>query len=355
MSMEKGSGLLGVSDITRQGPRKRYIRFVVAIIIGTAVIFLLLFFAGFSVVVQALVEARKDYLFLALLMTVLTLVVRSVRWGFYLRKVGCETKFTLVFSTLLAGCFIENVTPARIGEFFRPLILRFKDNVAVFLTLPTVLVERILDLGVSSFVALLGVVVLLSHLQSSVRFTMVIGILIMLILIGLVLYLPRILALILRLGVRGLKALRIMSHEDLEDELLKAVDSTRLSVHALLRDKDVTLIGLTFTFVIWLLNGFRLYLVLKSLGLEISLLQATVVVVFTILVATTSMIPFGHGSAEFAMAFILTSLGYPFELSTAAAVIDKFLAVWFVVLVGAVAGSGLAYSKSVSKEDTRFQ
>lgn len=325
--------------------KRRHIRFIITITIGTITIFLLLFFAGFNVVMEALVKTRKDYFFLALSTVVLTLLVRNVRWGFYLQKAGYKARFTTLFPTLLAGCFFENLTPARIGEFFRPVILRFKENVAVLLTLPTVLVERTLDLGVALSLAFLGVVIMLTKLQLAIRFTIIFGMLIMLILMGLVLYLPRTFTWIVRLGIKGLKTLRTGWRENLENEVLEAADAAGKNVFVLLRNKSVTTFGLILTLIIWLLNGLRLCLVLKSLGLDISPFYATVVVVFTVLVATASMIPLGQGPAEFAMAFILTSLGYPFELSVVAAILDKFLAVWLVAIFGAIAGSRLGYFK----------
>lgn len=333
------------------GSEKRYVRFAAAIIVGTAGIFLLLSFAGFSGIMEALVEARKDYFLLALLTVVLVLLVRNVRWSIYLHKVGYRPKFSTSFFILLAGCFFENATPARIGEFFRPVILRFKENVSVRLTLPTVLVERTLDLGVSFVFALFGIVIMLAQLDPVIRYTIIIGMLVMLVLMVLVLHLPRIFAYIVRLGVRGLKVMGKGGDRSLEDELVEASGAAGESVFSLLRSKETTFYGIISTFIIWLLNGLRLYLVLKSLGLEISPLYATIVTVFTVLVATASMIPFGQGSAEFAMSLVLTSLGYPFELSVVAAVFDKFLAVWLVALIGAVAGSRLGYSKMFSKNE----
>ncbi len=333
------------------GSDRKYVRFAAAIIIGTAAIFLLLSFAGFNVLVEALVEARKDYFLLALLTVILTLLVRNVRWSIYLHKLGYKTKFSTSFPILLAGCFFENATPARIGEFFRPVILRFKENVAVLLTLPTVLVERILDLGVSFAFALFGIVVMLAQLEPVIRLTIIIGMLVMLVLMVLVLHLPRIFVWVVRLGVRGLKVMGKGWDKNLEDELVEASGAAGESTFNLLRSKETTFYGIISTFVLWLLNGLRLYLVLKSLGLDISPFYATIVTVFTVLVATASMIPFGQGSAEFAMSFVLTSLGYPFELSVVAAVLDKFLAVWLVALIGAVAGSRLGYSKLIGKKD----
>lgn len=319
-------------------------RFIITLILGSLAIVLLLFFAGIGNVVQALVGAKKDYLILALLMTILTLVIRSVRWGFYLKKAGYKTRFTTILHTLLAGCLIENITPARIGELFRPMILRSKEKVAISLTLPTVLVERVLDIIVPSLISLLGMFFLLSYLQPSILFIIIIGIVVMLILIGLILYLTRILALFIRLGMKSLRTLRIGSFEVMETELLKTTSMVGESVRDLLRKKDVIIFGLIFTFLIWFLNGARLYFVLESFGLSASLLLATVIVIFTILVATASMIPFGQGSAELTMVLILTSLSYPFELSTVVALVDKFIAVWFVTVIGAIAGLSLGIS-----------
>ncbi len=335
----------------RRTPRKSQLRFLVVMIIGTIAVVPLFLLAGFGDVTETLIKARKEYLFLALATTILALFVRGIRWSSYLRAVGCKTRFGTVFSTLLAGCFFENVTPARIGEFFRPLILRSKDKTSISMTMPTVLVERILDLGVSSIIAFLGILLMLD-LQPSLRSALVIGILAMAVLIGLVLFLPKVLGFVIRQGLKAARALRIGWRKEVVQEMSDATTVMEEGVYALLRNKSATMLGLMLTVLLWLLNGLRLCFVLKSLDLNVSLFQATVVVVLTILLATASMIPFGHGTAELAMSSILasSSLGFPVALSVSAAIIDKLLAVWFIVLIGGIVGSGLGYFKLVGEK-----
>jgi len=324
------------------------------IVFGTAAILFLLFSAGLESVWTVLTQANPEYILLALAMTLLGLLVRGIRRVIFLRKIECQMRTRTVFWIMLSGCFFENVSPARLGEFFVPAVITVKDKAAGCSTLSAVIVERTLDLGTAAAIAIFGVLSL--NLDATVQSILVVGILITFVLMLIILRLTNIVGFLGNQLFNRFKFTRKLVSQDTQSGFQSAIGQCKSSVNFLIKSKTSAILGLGLTVLLWTLNGLRLFFVIKSVGLEVSLLQATIIVIFTILLAIASMVPFGFGTAELAMVVILTSLGAGFIESTAlgVALIDRFLAVWLIVLIGAIASlrlGKLGYQKSIMEKE----
>ena len=341
--------------LMRKATKKIWI--IGAVAFGTAALLFLLFSAGLNSVWTVLIQAKTEYILLALAMTLLGLVVRGVRRVVFLRKVECQISTRRMFLILLSGCFFENVSPARLGEFFVPAALSVKDKALGASTLSSVIVERTLDLGTTSAIAILGILSL--NLDMRLQSILMVGIAVTLVLMVMILRLTSIVGTVVH-QMNRFKFFRKVVAKDTETGFQNFMQNSKTSVGFLIKSKKTAILGLGLTLLLWSLNGLRLFFVVESVGLEVSLLQATVVVVFTILLAIASMVPFGYGTAELAMVFILTSLGTEFIQSKALgiALIDRFLAVWLIVLIGAIASlrlGKLGYQKSTTGNEARIE
>jgi glycosyltransferase 2 family protein len=310
---------------------------VAALVFGTAAILFLLFSAGLTNVWDALTQANVEYIILALVATLVGLFVRGVRRVFFLRAVKCQLRTRDIFLIVLSGAFFENISPARLGEFFVPAVLSAKDKDVGSSMLSSVIVERTLDLATAAGIALVGIFAL--DLNPQLQTILAVGIVITVALILVIFRLTSIVGTLVHYAAKHLKFFRAERVKNVEASFQSIMQSSKTSISFLMKNKKTAAVGLGFTLLLWSLNGVRLYFVVQALGLGISWLQATVVVVFTILLAIASMIPFGFGTAELAMVFILMSLGAQFVQPKAlgVALIDRFLAVWLVVLIGAIA------------------
>jgi uncharacterized protein (TIRG00374 family) len=315
------------------------------VLFGTAAILFLLFSTGLDSVWDAFSQARIEYILLALAVTMLGLVVRGVRRVIYMRKVESQINKRGIFLILLSGCFFENVSPARLGEFFVPAVISMKDKTTGSHTLSAVIVERILDLATASAIAFAGILSL--SLDIRLQSILIAGIVVTLVLIVVFLRLSSIVGTIVHQLIKRINLFRSGESNPAEAGFQNLMQTSKAGVSFLMKSKKTAVLGLGLTLLLWSLNGLRLFFVVKSMGLEISLLQATVVVVFTILLAIASIVPFGYGTAELAMVFILMSLGTQFIQSKAlgVALIDRFLAVWFIAAIGIVASFRLGKFK----------
>lgn len=123
--------------------------------------------------VEALKHANYLYLLYAMLITLLGLWVRSVRWYFFMKpiqKIGLHS----LFSATMIGFMVNNLFPARLGEFMRAYAIGRKENLSKSASFATIVLERIFD-GISIllfvFVALIwGHFPLPSWMQQAVYF-----------------------------------------------------------------------------------------------------------------------------------------------------------------------------------------
>lgn len=79
------------------------------------------------------------------LLIILTIYLRSLRWKFMLPEIPGSSKKYL-FSNVMIGFMINNIMPARIGEFARSFILWKKNRFPLVVSFGTLIIERIVDL-----------------------------------------------------------------------------------------------------------------------------------------------------------------------------------------------------------------
>lgn len=90
--------------------------------------------------------ARADLLALAVVLTLIVYVVRTIRWQYLLEPLG-KTRFWVAFRATAIGFAASAVLPARAGEVLRPYLLARREGLDVAAAFATVVVERVLDLA----------------------------------------------------------------------------------------------------------------------------------------------------------------------------------------------------------------
>jgi uncharacterized protein (TIRG00374 family) len=93
---------------------------------------------------QAMAHAHPGLILAAIAATMLTYVVRAIRWRVLLQPVG-PTRFRTALRTTIIGFALLFLLPARIGEVVRPYLLARHEGLNATSTFATVVVERLLD------------------------------------------------------------------------------------------------------------------------------------------------------------------------------------------------------------------
>ena len=93
----------------------------------------------------AIAHGRVWLLVLALGATLMTYVLRSLRWQYILQPIG-PTHFANAFRATVIGFAASFLLPARAGEVIRPYLLARREGLSATATFATVILERLFDL-----------------------------------------------------------------------------------------------------------------------------------------------------------------------------------------------------------------
>lgn len=94
--------------------------------------------------INAMETANYIYLIPAVLLTILSLWIRAIRWGYLLQPIK-KININSLFSATAIGLMANNLLPARLGEFVRAYVIGKKELISKSASFATIVVERIFD------------------------------------------------------------------------------------------------------------------------------------------------------------------------------------------------------------------
>jgi len=119
-------------------------RFWIGLGISLFFLFLFLYRTDFAEMGRALGEANYLFLLPGLLIYLVGVFFRSVRWRYLLKPMGSFSPLRL-FPLIVIGFLVNNVLPARLGIVARAYILGEREGVSKMATGGTIVVEQVFD------------------------------------------------------------------------------------------------------------------------------------------------------------------------------------------------------------------
>lgn len=119
-------------------------KLVIGIIISIVFLYLAFRKVDYVELWDALKGANYWYILPNVVLVVLSMWMRAIRWKFMvnpIKKVGMGS----LFSSVMIGFMANNVLPARLGEFIRAYSLGSKEKMSRSATFATIIIERIFD------------------------------------------------------------------------------------------------------------------------------------------------------------------------------------------------------------------
>src|SRR6266498_4681230 len=126
-------------------------RWLPGALISILLIAAILHFVDLGAMLNAIRNANYGLLAIALLTGFLWMAARAVVWRTLLRN---RASYQDVFFTIGEGYLLNNFLPFRLGEVGRAFLLSRKSGVQFMEILPTIVIERTMDLGYSAIVLL---------------------------------------------------------------------------------------------------------------------------------------------------------------------------------------------------------
>lgn len=120
-------------------------------LISVVLIGAIMYFVDWSKVLAALRSANYWLLAASTALSFAWMVVRAIVWRTLLRE---RAPFGVVFQSLNEGYLLNNFLPFRLGEFGRAFLLSRKSDLQFAEILPTIIIERATDLGITAAIFL---------------------------------------------------------------------------------------------------------------------------------------------------------------------------------------------------------
>jgi glycosyltransferase 2 family protein len=133
-------------------PQNPYSSFLLAISFG--LFGWVLWRAGFSELFKYLRAADYGLIILSVLIILLGLLLRAIRWRILLLPLGSPS-IPVSFGSMMLGYLGNNLLPLRAGEVVRAYTLGLKTSISKFAIFATIIVERVVDGFVMVFILLL--------------------------------------------------------------------------------------------------------------------------------------------------------------------------------------------------------
>ncbi len=121
------------------------------LIVSVVFIGLILAFVDVRQLIDAIRQANIVWVIASFFAALTWLAMRGVVWRALLRN---KPSYRAVFLTLNEGYLLNNFLPMRLGELGRAFLLSRKTNLSFMEVLPTIIIERVLDLAFSAAILL---------------------------------------------------------------------------------------------------------------------------------------------------------------------------------------------------------
>jgi len=129
-------------------------RWLPGVIISLVAIAAILYFVNLQDFVAAIRSANYWFILVVFLLTIVWLLVRGLVWRTLLRG---KATYRDTFLTVCEGYLLNNFLPIRLGELGRAFLLGRKSQLDFLEVLPTIVIERFLDLAFAAAILLSAV------------------------------------------------------------------------------------------------------------------------------------------------------------------------------------------------------
>jgi glycosyltransferase 2 family protein len=267
---------------------------------------------------------RVDYIYTIplMLLNIFSIGIRAKRWGYLLKPIK-EIKMTELFKATAIGFMANNIFPARVGEFVRAIHLGHKAKISKTASFATIVVERVFD-GFTVLSLLLAVSFFMtfpaSHASVVTQRTIQSAGLLSFGFYTLALSVLLLLRFQNRWAFRVLDFLLQRLPHKLSLKINSKIDSFVSGLAVLKKGRDILIVGL-YSFFLWLMLSFSLYLLFFGFHIPLSLWSAVFLEVVLVFAVTLPSAPGFIGTFHWACAAGLMYLGVDRSVANGFAVV----------------------------------
>jgi len=258
---------------------------------------------------RALSNANLNYIFAAFIMTFITFILRSLRWQILLDSPKNLELQTYISSTHI-GYFLNNILPFRAGDFARAKLLsNSSNNIKFSFLVGSLVAEKIIDLWI---IGLFSIFLILFGFNNVLGLEFSIGILLLYIITSFI----------------------IFGNNFLANKMQKQFSITKnfLDGYLLVSKNKIRLGGISI--LLWCSFIAYMYILLKSVNIDLSLQQYIGITVITSIVTSLPIAPAAIGTYHLAVIYFLTLYGIEIDKSQTASILLHSVFLMYTIIFG---------------------
>lgn len=344
---------------------------LIFLLFGLLIMAVMLYFIGIDEVIEALKLSNLWLVLLAIVIQIFTYFLYTWRWNIINKTADMDLGIKRSLPMVLVSLAVNNITPSGRGggEPVRAYLLAKEGKFKFEDTFATVIADRALDTFPFVILAILTIIGIIFTFSLDIKLIAFLVIMVTLITVAVILLIYVCIneAFGLKLTSWIIKIVRRFYkkfNEDTEKRIIEAVKTFQARMNALLRDKTILYYALPLSFVIWIFEILRVYVVFLAFGARVSPIIIGEVFILASFVGMVPLLPGGLGAVDGIMILFYANAGITASLSAAATVVERLISFWMTTFVGLIfltmfgtsvldKAFALAGSRKDDKEDTK--
>ena len=314
---------------------------IIFFILGLGILGVMLYFIGIDEVLEALRLSNLWLVLLAVLIQIFTYFLYTMRWSIVNKTVDMNLGVKKLLPMILVSLAVNNITPSGRGggEPVRAYLLAKEGHFKFEDTFATVVADRALDTLPFVLLAILTIVGIIFSFSLNVALIALLVFLVILItaLAVVLLYIcinesfgVKITSWVIRIVRRFYKKF----DESTEKRIVEAVITFQARMNTLLRDRTIIYYALPLSFVIWIFEILRVYVVFLAFGADVSPFVIGEVFILAAFVGMIPLLPGGLGAVDGLMILLYSGAGITASISAAATVVERLISFWMTTFLG---------------------
>lgn len=316
---------------------------IIFLIFGLAIMAAMLYFIGMDQVINALKYSNLWFVLLAILLQIFTYFLYTWRWQIINKSADMSLGIWQLLPMVLVSLAVNNITPSGRGggEPVRAYLLAKEGHYKFEDTFATVIADRALDTFPFVILAILTIIGIILSFSLSVYWIVILILCVVGITAAVILLLyvcineafgVRLTGWILKLTKRFYKKY----NDDLEKRIVEAVASFQSTMNALIKDRNIIYYALPLSFIIWVFEILRVYVVFLAFGANVSPIVIGEVFILASLVGMIPLLPGGLGAIDGVMIIFYSNAGITASISAAATVIERSISFGMTTILGLI-------------------
>lgn len=344
---------------------------LIFLLFGLVIMAVMLYFIGIDEVIEALKLSNLWLVLLAIVIQIFTYFLYTWRWNIINKTANMDLGIKKSLPMVLVSLAVNNITPSGRGggEPVRAYLLAKEGHFKFEDTFATVIADRALDTFPFVILAILTIIGIILTFSLDIKLIAFLVICVTLITAAVILLIyvcineafgVKLTSWIIKIVRRLYKKF----NEGTEKRIIEAVKAFQARMNALLRDRTILYHALPLSFVIWIFEILRVYVVFLAFGANVSPIIIGEVFILASFVGMIPLLPGGLGAVDGIMILFYATAGITASISAAATVVERLISFWMTTFVGLIfltmfgtsvldKAFALVGSRNDDKEDTK--